>query len=425
MALAEARAAWQRTGNRCLVQEDAKRAPKLAYCSSVPPPCSKPSETGPTTSPSPQDIPPTSAASNPFDRNSSYSNLSPNSRWWLHLQPNYPCHKGFTDEIDTSQIKDGNFVTRETKDLTLKEEKFRSFCDVDSQDCYFDEPRDECVVVSCGVSKNTNEHCFYSESSWIGAGEKNSPWWRTADTEELALLVAQKSHDLIENCDLPNPQNTHLKKETSTNISTSLTVRKPGIIAARNSCQKLSMSAEEQSMPGAGKPLRDRAALERMPEMHAKEEDDDDDDDDGVDDASKAQLLQALRYSQTRAREAEEVAKQACAEKEHVVKLVFRQASQLFAYKQWIQLLQLENMYFQSNNNNNNKSHHETVVLLPGKSVRSRKMRKGSNRSKRAKGSRPWYEVGRYAIVFALGLGLVGAGLLLGWTIGWMLPSCW
>ncbi|KAL7143602.1 hypothetical protein ABFS83_08G202700 [Erythranthe nasuta] len=72
MALAEARAAWQRTGNRCLVQEDAKRAPKLAYCSSLPPPCSKPSETGPTTSPSPPDIPPPSASSYPFDRNSSY-----------------------------------------------------------------------------------------------------------------------------------------------------------------------------------------------------------------------------------------------------------------------------------------------------------------------------------------------------------------
>ncbi|KAL7101341.1 hypothetical protein ACP275_08G048400 [Erythranthe tilingii] len=72
MALAEARAAWQRTGNRCLVQEDAKRAPQLAYCSSLPPPCSKPSETGPTTSPSPQDIPPPSASSYPFDRNSSY-----------------------------------------------------------------------------------------------------------------------------------------------------------------------------------------------------------------------------------------------------------------------------------------------------------------------------------------------------------------
>ncbi|KAI7997479.1 hypothetical protein LOK49_LG10G01108 [Camellia lanceoleosa] len=35
MAAAEARAAWQRTTNRCFVQEDAKRAPKLACCPSA------------------------------------------------------------------------------------------------------------------------------------------------------------------------------------------------------------------------------------------------------------------------------------------------------------------------------------------------------------------------------------------------------
>jgi len=34
MAAAEAGAVWQRTANRCFVQEDAKRAPKLACCQS-------------------------------------------------------------------------------------------------------------------------------------------------------------------------------------------------------------------------------------------------------------------------------------------------------------------------------------------------------------------------------------------------------
>ncbi|GAB2269546.1 hypothetical protein Dimus_004465 [Dionaea muscipula] len=34
MAAAEMRAGWQRTANRCFVQEDAKRAPKLACCQS-------------------------------------------------------------------------------------------------------------------------------------------------------------------------------------------------------------------------------------------------------------------------------------------------------------------------------------------------------------------------------------------------------
>ncbi|KAL0347715.1 UNVERIFIED_CONTAM: hypothetical protein Scaly_1787500 [Sesamum calycinum] len=145
------------------------------------------------------------------------------------------------------------------------------------------------------------------------------------------------------------------------------------------------------------------------------------------DDASKARLLEALRHSQTRAREAEHVAKQACAEKDHVVKLVFRQASQLFAYKQWLQLLQLENMYFQFKNAKAQTSSAVFPVMLPWTPLRTRKMRKSWQKPssrKRARRPRPQiHDVGRYAVVFALGLGLVGAGLLLGWTIGWLLPT--
>lgn len=128
-------------------------------------------------------------------------------------------------------------------------------------------------------------------------------------------------------------------------------------------------------------------------------------------DTSKAQLLEALCHSQTRAREAEEVAKQACAEKEHVVKLLFRQASEIFAYKQWLQLLQLENMYLQFRNNEN------PFEISPCTSPRMRKSWPKSWRRKRAKRARPRYDVGRYAIVFALGLGIIGAGLFLGWML--------
>ena len=68
-------------------------------------------------------------------------------------------------------------------------------------------------------------------------------------------------------------------------------------------------------------------------------------------DPSKCKLLEALCHSQPRAREAEKAAKQAYEEKEHVVKLIFKQASQLFAYKQWLYLLQLENIYNQIKTN--------------------------------------------------------------------------
>ncbi|KAG2714911.1 hypothetical protein I3760_03G050700 [Carya illinoinensis] len=47
MVVAEARAAWQRAANRCFVQEDAERAPKLACCQSSFS-ASKQVDTGPT-----------------------------------------------------------------------------------------------------------------------------------------------------------------------------------------------------------------------------------------------------------------------------------------------------------------------------------------------------------------------------------------
>ncbi|KAA8542653.1 hypothetical protein F0562_023848 [Nyssa sinensis] len=61
--------------------------------------------------------------------------------------------------------------------------------------------------VGSSVSKQLNEFCFDLESPWIGA-KKTEQWWRTTYRDELASLVAQRSLDLIENCDLPLPQNT-------------------------------------------------------------------------------------------------------------------------------------------------------------------------------------------------------------------------
>lgn len=141
------------------------------------------------------------------------------------------------------------------------------------------------------------------------------------------------------------------------------------------------------------------------------------------DDTSKAQLMEALRHSQTRAREAEIAANQACAEKEHVVKLVFRQASQLFAYKQWLQLLQLETMYLQFINNTSQSVSMALPPVLPWTPQKIRKIQKNSDTSSNRKRGCPQYDDSKCAVVFALGLGLAGAGFLLGWAIGWMLPT--
>ena len=139
---------------------------------------------------------------------------------------------------------------------------------------------------------------------------------------------------------------------------------------------------------------------------------------------TKAQLLEALCHSQTRAREAEKAAKQAYAEKEHVIKLFFKQASQLFAYKQWFQMLQLEALYVQIKNSEQPVSTFFPVVL-PWTPYNGRKLRKSwkkTGKGKRGKRAQPRPDINKYAVAFALGLSLVGAGLLLGWTVGWMLP---
>lgn len=61
------------------------------------------------------------------------------------------------------------------------------------------------------VAKQSDEVFFHTETSWVLC-EKAGPWWRTADGDELASLVAQKSLDLVENCDLPPPQKRHVRR---------------------------------------------------------------------------------------------------------------------------------------------------------------------------------------------------------------------
>ncbi|CAI9768839.1 unnamed protein product [Fraxinus pennsylvanica] len=78
-------------------------------------------------------------------------------------------------------------------------------------------------------------------------------------------------------------------------------------------------------------------------------------------DPSKARLFEALCNSHTRAWEAEKAV-----EKEHIIQLIFRQASQLFAYKQWFQLLQLEKIYFQIKNNNSQQISTISPLKSPG-----------------------------------------------------------
>ncbi|KAK1412199.1 hypothetical protein QVD17_33238 [Tagetes erecta] len=143
-------------------------------------------------------------------------------------------------------------------------------------------------------------------------------------------------------------------------------------------------------------------------------------------DTSRTKVLEALCHSQTRAREAEIAAKKAYAEKEHAIRIVFRQASQLFAYRQWIYVLQLENLCYQMKNSKIDPML-SVIPILPSKIGKCDKNLKnvtpanGKRTLTRRGFGRYGRGLGQYAVVFVVGLGIVGVGLVFGWTVGWML----
>ncbi|XP_022770602.1 uncharacterized protein LOC111313960 isoform X2 [Durio zibethinus] len=433
MAASELRAVWQRTANRCFVQEDAKRAPKLACCQSSS--SSKQTDSSPTGVADAREHP--AVGFMPLNKNPSYSNLPPDMRWWLQLQPSYGPQKGLTNEQlnaledETESLKDeinspsevSLVLQQDAQGASGVDRKRNNGCSLDSTETMKNGEFLEIESVECYVSKKTNDFCYDPESPWDGRG-KAGPWWRTTDKDELASLVAQKSLDFIENCDLPPPQKSHVRRysnassgsfdggEVSSLAWKSQTGPLPSLIInaqaspdpVRTHGRQMS-SVGEEKMQGASDTsfsTTQKDIIEQVTES----------------DPTKAQLLEALCRSQTRAREAEKAAKEAQAEKENVIKLFFKQASQLFAYKQWFQMLQLEALYVQIKNNEQPVSTLFPVVL-PWTPYNSRKLRKSWQKTgKRRQGKRghPRPDITKY--VFCL----VGAGLLLGWTVGWMLP---
>ncbi|KAG9448212.1 hypothetical protein H6P81_014340 [Aristolochia fimbriata] len=456
MAAAEARAAWQRTANRCFVQEDAKRAPKLACCSSS---SSRSHSNG--------DAPcgPDHPVSNfvPLNWNTTQSNLPPDTKWWLQLQPNFTYQKDVGSEkilvsdAELKSMKDepalpipkynveahvrlGNGEQAawmpEAGVPPLKATNCKPQQPVNEKNGigelrYLDEDLMDWEPIDLLLSDQTEKSFSAGETAWMGS-EKVEPWWRTTDENELASLVAQKSLEHVENCDLPRPQKTNvswgpfmgLESFHSDEIFRSSLDQKmyDGICNAVDyselsttksmdqehfSCHKVVHSAKDSERPNSVIMDSCKICTDKGPakNVYATESD-----------PSKSQLLEALRHSQTRAREAEKAAQQAYSEKEHIVKLFLRQASQLFACKQWLQLLQLETLYLQLKA----KDHQISALfpVLPWMPPKS-KLRKGASR----KGRPHKCDIGRCAVAFAVGLSLAGAGLLLGWTLGWLFPS--
>jgi hypothetical protein len=274
------------------------------------------------------------------------SDFSCDTKWWLKGST------GFDEEVTNSFLED------------TKCKKLHEFVDL------------------IGI-REEEDYSFISKKA-----DATTPWWRsTTDKDELALMVATKSVDHnIQNCDLPPPQKLHKSIHSSSG--------EKGFKTAVKSPWKQGVWKDrfERSLSYNGSTESKNTSPMSSPRS---------------DDLSKGQLLEALRHSQTRAREAERAAREACAEKDRVITILLKQASQMLAYKQWLKLLEMEALYLQM------KKEEEQEEQVKGMNLKKRKQRG----EKKKKG-----ETGRYMMAFALGFSLIGAGLLLGWTVGWLLP---
>lgn len=462
MAAAEVRAVWQRTANRCFVQEDAKRAPKLACCQ---PSCATPKL---------DDAEPTNAAHESvnaavnvmhFNRKSSFANLSPDSRWWLQMQTDYGHQKStlhqqsraLDDEPEMLKASDEDEVY---EDVTcFGDEEYDSFYHLDydlqvdmmkqaSEDKMLGRPSEksqafaqlmdmtgkhettEIDSVGCSVSKQMDEFNLGLDCSWTDV-DKSEPWWQTTDRDELASFVLMRSLNHIENCDLPPPQRKYVRRHPCSSIGdekirtscanwetkscglSNLTTHAQGSLGSQLMHEKQQTSANEKVSHCASENSSSHTTMHKDTTQEQQA---------FGGDPSKAQLMEALCHSQTRAREAEAAARQAYAEKEQVVRLIFKQASQLFAYKQWFRLLQLETLLTQIKNKDQPLS---TLLpmALPWMTCEGRNLRRRRQKWPKTRREMPSKEnITTYAVAFALGLSIVGAGLLLGCCVGWMLP---
>ncbi|KAJ4914641.1 Uncharacterized protein Rs2_00191 [Raphanus sativus] len=128
-----------------------------------------------------------------------------------------------------------------------------------------------------------------ADYSFISKKDTTTPWWRsTTDKDELALSVATRSLDYnIQNCDLPPPQKLHKSIHcTSGEKGFKTPVKLP--------CKQGAWSDQFESSLSHSSSTESKNTSPKSSPM--------------CDGLRNAQLLEALRHPQTRAREAEKPA---------------------------------------------------------------------------------------------------------------------
>ncbi|GFP93666.1 hypothetical protein PHJA_001511000 [Phtheirospermum japonicum] len=219
--------------------------------------------------------------------------------------------------------------------------------------------------------------CSELDSHWIGL-KKIEPWWDAVDKDDREIFF-----DRFEE---------QMKDKESIDIS----LGKRGLTDCILPESDLTLSFSSRNDSNASKSGSSNTTHEPS----------------GLGNINRAQLLEALCHSQTRARKAEKLAQDACNEKDDIINLFFQQASCLFAYKQWLRLLQMETMCLHLRTQNQ-PANPGFLPQARNNGPTSRKMKWGKTRRC----------ISKWAVAFAVGFGLASAGLLVGWTIGWLFPA--
>ncbi|CAK9882877.1 unnamed protein product [Sphagnum jensenii] len=480
MAAAEGRAAWQRT-NRHLIQEDSVRAPKLSHCPSLSK--GQAEFCHPSTGRAVENIPSfystNSWGSSDSKIDTQWQQLSSNPKFKSGHPPAFQAaeamrsvtEEGMIDSIDEDKAarddtEEVNVIRGEIMAKSVKEsgEIFSStdaknpqtMCFGVQQDQIMEKTMEKCMSMEGKCVLKLEETVVaspgdaFAKSSTVKAGVS----WRTANKEALAALVAQKGAERVQNCDLPTPQSKPVLKtplescdvmdETALGISGSmdhslmaaiLQAGEPTLLeslklpASPFASTKLSPKPSTCHFPKSSQPLAIPALPNTFPPHRP--------------------LGEALCHSQTRAREAEKKADQTLQEYKKLSKLFFQEASLSLTYRQWVTSLQAENtrlkMYVKnqqaaawlqrrffspfaalerlSSNHwkkfGKKQAHHQThrhfSAIQPDKDS--------------PPGNVPasYRQTGAGIIVgctlgfaFALGLTLASAGLVLGWSMGWI-----
>ncbi|KAL0382446.1 UNVERIFIED_CONTAM: hypothetical protein Scaly_0531900 [Sesamum calycinum] len=300
---------------------------------------------------------------------------------------------------------------------------------------------------TCLLLERPKKLCSDIDSDWIGL-KKIEPWWHAADKDDLASLVSQTSSGHIRDHDHPGVHSMHSEKVSDKCVNCfdqfkgQFRNKERKLLHVADFTQANLASVEDTEFSymadctegnlaslSMDKSLGKQGQMERiLQESEQTFSSSDSCNTAKVDtshsqkprsgDLSRTELLEALCHSQTRAREAEKLAQEACDEKDHVINLFFQQASCLFAYRQWLRMLQLETLCLHL------RSKDQLTSFTPP-AIRSKTMtlRRNRNRGPKKKPGKHRCHINRYAIALAVGLSLAGAGFLVGWTIGWLFPA--